>query len=142
MIGPFTGYYRFLSNFYPCVVFHDNTFYCSAEHAYQAAKTLDIEEKLKIRRCVTASVAKKVARTINLRPDWEQVKFEIMKEIVTDKFQRNDFLKNMLLKTGDLPIAEVNNWGDTYWGVFGGVGSNHLGKILMEIRSQYQIGVM
>lgn len=32
------------------------------------------------------------------------------------------------------PIIEVNNWGDTYWGVCNGIGDNHLGKILMKIR--------
>ena len=31
-------------------------------------------------------------------------------------------------------IVEENTWGDTFWGVCKGVGENHLGKLLMEIR--------
>lgn len=32
------------------------------------------------------------------------------------------------------PIIEDNHWGDTFWGVCGGVGENHLGRLLEEIR--------
>jgi predicted NAD-dependent protein-ADP-ribosyltransferase YbiA (DUF1768 family) len=44
-ISSFTGEYRFLSNFYPCVVHLDEEVYPSVEHAYQAAKTVNPEER-------------------------------------------------------------------------------------------------
>jgi len=31
-------------------------------------------------------------------------------------------------------LIEGNTWGDTYWGVCRGRGSNNLGKLLMKIR--------
>lgn len=40
VIDSFSGNYRFLSNFWPCVVTLDDQQYTSTEHAYQAAKTL------------------------------------------------------------------------------------------------------
>lgn len=43
-------------------------------------------------------------------------------------------LKEMLLATGDEELVEGNYWHDTIWGVCDGVGENHLGKMLMEIR--------
>jgi hypothetical protein len=42
----------------------------------------------------------------------------------------------MLLLTGDEELIEGNFWGDVFWGVCNGVGKNHLGKILMEVRSE------
>jgi hypothetical protein len=40
-IDSFYGQYAFLSNFYPCEVEFEGDTYPSAEHAYQAAKTID-----------------------------------------------------------------------------------------------------
>lgn len=37
-------------------------------------------------------------------------------------------------------LIEGNYWHDTYWGVCEGVGENHLGKLLMEIRNELYIG--
>jgi predicted NAD-dependent protein-ADP-ribosyltransferase YbiA (DUF1768 family) len=44
----------------------------------------------------------------------------------------------MLLETKDATLIEGNTWGDQYWGVCAGVGENHLGKLLMQIRSELQ----
>jgi len=43
-------------------------------------------------------------------------------------------LKLRLLATGDETLQEGNRWNDRYWGVCRGVGKNHLGNILMEVR--------
>ena len=40
VIDSFQGEYRFLSNFWPCVVEYEGTEYPSVENAYQAAKTI------------------------------------------------------------------------------------------------------
>ena len=44
-ISSFTGDYSFLSNFHPAEVSLDDINYPSVEHAYQAAKTLNKEER-------------------------------------------------------------------------------------------------
>jgi ribA/ribD-fused uncharacterized protein len=138
MIGPFRGSYRFLSNFQRCPIIYDDGFYLSAEHAYQAAKTLDREEKIHIALLKT-SEAKEYGKNLVIlgreRPDWVQVKVEIMRGIIRVKF-RNEELKKLLLKTGDERLVEINDWGDVFWGVCDGKGENWLGKILMEIRAE------
>ena len=43
-------------------------------------------------------------------------------------------LRTKLADTEDEELIEGNTWNDTYWGVCRGVGENHLGKLLMEVR--------
>lgn len=76
-----------------------------------------------------------------LRPDWEEVKIGIMEEIVRAKFTQNPHLAEKLLATGGQQIAEGNTWGDTCWGVDSrtGEGENHLGQILMQVRSELNL---
>ena len=47
-IEKFEGDYRFLSNFHPCEIIRDGDKYASVEHAYQAAKTIDFEERARL----------------------------------------------------------------------------------------------
>ena len=35
-----------------------------------------------------------------------------------------------------LNIVEGNTWGDVFWGVCNGIGENHLGNILMDVRDE------
>ncbi len=139
-ISEFRGEYRFLSNFYPCKVRYGLVRWKSAEHAYQAQKTLIDDEKNRIRLCKTSGDAKKAGYRITLRPDWDAEKLQIMEEIVRAKFIQNANLGNRLLATGDAKLTEGNWWGDTFWGAMWKegewVGKNHLGRILMGIREE------
>lgn len=135
-INGFFGHYRWLSNFWPCKVYYEGMWYPSTEHAFQAAKSLDMTERLDMSFIKTAVGVKKYGKTMKLRPDWEEVKLYEMTRIVTLKFTQNHNadLKEKLLNTGDAELIEANTWGDTYWGVCDGVGFNNLGKILMSVR--------
>ena len=62
-------------------------------------------------------------------------KLKIMENIIREKF-KIPFLRNLLLKTEDLELVELNNWNDIFWGVCNGQGQNWLGKILMLVRSE------
>ena len=141
MIKEFQGEYRFLSNFWPCRVWLDGDEYKSVEHAYQAAKTLDKEQRQFIREAASPGQAKRRGNTVRIRKDWESVKLVIMSDLVEQKFIYNSILKSQLLSTGDKLLQEGNRWGDTYWGVDlrTGQGSNHLGKILMRIRNKLSL---
>ena len=139
MIGPFRDQYRFLSNFQRCPIVHDGIFYPSAEHAYVAAKTLDLDERIEISLLPGPGKAKAYGKIMKVRPDWNEVKFDLMKEIIRKKFHNSE-LKEMLLATGNEELVEVNTWGDTVWGVCNGTGLNWLGKILMEVRSELRNG--
>ena len=69
----------------------------------------------------------------------EEVKDQIMYEIVLNKFSQNEELREKLIATGDEYLAEGNTWHDTYWGVCNGKGKNKLGKILMQVREELKL---
>lgn len=127
--------YRFLSNFEEGIVIYDGDKYPSSENAYQAAKTSNFDMKKRLQEC-TPSKSKKLSKDIEVRNDWEEVKLQVMENVVRDKFTRNLRLKLLLLKTGDKYLEETNYWNDRFWGVCDGVGHNNLGKILMKIRKE------
>jgi ribA/ribD-fused uncharacterized protein len=146
-INRFQGEYRFLSNFWMCPVFYEGKLYPSSEHAYQAAKTLREGQREYIRSAKTAGSAKRRGREITLRPDWDEVKVDVMRAILEEKFGLDHLsvgyqtgkahkqeLAEKLLATGDAVLIEGNTWGDTFWGVCKGSGQNWLGFLLMEIR--------
>ncbi len=135
VIKEFTGKYDFLSNFYKSQVEYEGIVYPTSEHAYQAAKSLNLEVKKDVAAIPSPSGAKKYGKTIQLRKDWEFVKLKIMYEIVSSKFKNSELAKK-LLDTGDAILEEGNNWYDTYWGIYipTGKGENNLGKILMTVR--------
>lgn len=137
MINRFEGAHRFLSNFWFVPVVMDNLVFPSVEHAYQAAKTLDRNDKVRIAHLGTAREAKAYGRKIKLRSDWENMKLEIMERLVRQKFQNTD-LKAKLLATNNEELVEGNYWEDTFWGVDlkTKIGQNHLGKILMKVRNE------
>lgn len=87
-INSFEGPYRFLSNFWMYTVVYEGIAFPSSEHAYQAAKTLDIEKRKQIADCRTAGDSKRAGRKLSIRPDWEEVKYKIMVDILTSKFKK------------------------------------------------------
>lgn len=141
MIDNFHGDYMFLSNFYACDIEYEGIKYPSTEHAYQAAKTLDENERRKIAASTTAGQAKKAGKMLKLREDWAQVKLKVMEDILRIKFS-NPELRKKLNATKPEELIEGNWWGDKYWGMVKSTpqsdweGSNHLGKILMKIRDE------
>lgn len=135
VVKGFFSAYRFLSNFEVADVVYEGVKYPSSENAYQAAKSLDPEVRKQFIN-ITPSESKKLGRKIEVREDWEEVKYKVMCDIVLDKFMRNPYLKEMLTETGDRYLEETNHWRDVVWGVCDGVGKNWLGKILMDVRTE------
>lgn len=142
MITKFRGEYAFLSNFYPSkVVLYGFTYY-TVEHAYQASKSSDEFERQFIRALVTPMEAKRAgnSRLHEFRSDWEDVKVDIMTDLVRQKFNISA-LGQLLIATDPIEIVEGNDWHDTFWGKCycgkcKGEGCNHLGEILMEVREE------
>lgn len=133
----FTGNYSFLSNFYECPVFWDGRLYRSSEAAYQSAKCLNIEDRDQFTKMNPAQ-AKRKGRRVLMRPDWYEIKNEVMYDICSKKFEQNSDLMFKLISTGDASLVEENTWGDRYWGVCNNSGKNELGKILMKIREEHK----
>lgn len=134
MINAFKDEYRFLSNFYPCRLKLGELEFTSTEQAYQFAKCVHDKDKEKM-LTLGPGACKSLAKKIEVRPDFHDIKLRLMEYIVREKFKQNPELGSLLVNTGHREIVEGNTWGDVYWGVYKGKGENHLGKILMSIRA-------
>ncbi len=145
MISDFSRENFFLSNFYNACLDYEEVVFCSTEAAFQAAKTLDIEERKKIAR-MNPSESKKAGRKVALRSDWALVKDKVMYDVCLAKFTINEPLKERLLATGDEELVEGNEWHDNYWGnctcdnCKDIPGRNQLGKTLMKVRADIREG--
>lgn len=135
MIEEFQGPYRFLSNF--C----GTPFRLSVEHVFQALKTTDWRDQVSILCASTPGAAKGLGREVALRPDWNNIRVDVMRELLRYKFADPDFA-HRLLATGDALLIEGNRWNDRFWGVCpvgSGEGENQLGFLLMEIRDELRV---
>lgn len=139
----FRGPHRWLSNFYPVIIVADwcgePRTYGSVEHAYQAAKTLDPSWERYVREAPTPGAAKYRGQQVSCRPQWDEIKIDVMLGMVRIKFAC-PFLSGQLLATGDAHLEEGNTHGDRFWGTVMGLGENHLGKILMQVRTELREG--
>lgn len=139
---------EFLSNFHICKVEYNGIVYNHTEGAFQAQKTLNEKDRQFI-ATLTPGRAKRACNRngldgfkITLRSDWENVKDNVMYEVVKAKFTQNPDLKEKLLATGDATLIEGTTWHDNYWGnctcdkCKNITGRNQLGKILMRVREE------
>jgi len=137
VIDNFDGEYFFLSNFYRM----PNGF--TNEHLYQSEKTLNTKQRYEILFADTPKRAKRLGRKCIMRPDWDDIKKDVMLELVRLKFEFPQ-LQTQLLATGETPIVEGNYWHDQVWGNCtcekhkNVEGQNILGKILMVVREEVQ----
>lgn len=110
----------------------------TSEHYFQAQKFDDEKYRQKIRKAKTPEIAAQLGRDRKrkLRWDWETTKVRVMRAAVLAKFAQNEYLRTLLLSTGDAKIVEHTE-DDDYWGDGGdGKGENMLGRILVGVRSQ------
>jgi hypothetical protein len=135
VIRGFQGEYRWLSNFWPSPVRYWDFECPTVEHAYQAGKASTWEEALAVTLSVTPGEAKRAGRTVTLRGDWEEIKVPFMLDLLRQKFAHAP-LRQALVATRDALLVEENTWGDTFWGVSRGRGSNVLGELLMRVRDE------
>lgn len=144
MIRSFTGKYEMLSNFARIPVEYEGITYPTSEHAFQAAKVVgDDAARQNIASLPGPRDAKKAGKKVALRPDWEQAKYDVMVEILRDKFSlRNPQAREILLSTGDEQLVEGNTWHDNCWGDCScpkckdKPGRNLLGTALMQVRDE------
>lgn len=143
--GRKTGNYPEFSSFHNTIVAYDGLVFGNSEAAFQAMKTTDLD----IRKSFTnlsGSKAKRLGRQVKLRPDWEEVKFDIMVDILIAKFSQNKALADLLISTGDAWIVEnTTGWHDNVWGACNcnkcreeKISTNYLGLGLMITRAKLQ----
>ncbi len=130
--------YGCFSNFSPHTVVIDGVEWRTSEHYFQAMKFLDRKLQAKAMDIVSPM---KVAlfgrdRTLPLRPDWDEVKDDVMRKVVFQKVIQNKEMFDTLLATKDAELIEHTK-NDAYWADGGdGSGRNMLGIILMEVRDK------
>ncbi len=99
-------------------------------------ETHDLQEM--ILYAPSAHEAFKIAEinVIHRRPDWNEVKVSIMKDILRAKASQHEYVRRKLLETGDRELIE-DSWRDSFWGWGENKdGQNMLGKLWMEIREE------
>ena len=132
-----TGPHGCFSNFSRHGFELDGAYWPTSEHYFQAQKFAGTDHAEAVRRAPTPKEAAAIGRdrARPLRPDWEQVKDDVMRRAVRRKFETHPELRQVLLATGAEPIVE-NAPKDWYWGCGkDGTGRNMLGRILMEVRA-------
>lgn len=129
--------YGCFSNFSPHGFELDGKRWPTSEHYFQAQKFAGTPHVEEIRQVASPMVAARMgrARKRPLRPDWDEVKDEVMLRAVLRKFESNPDLASILLSTGDETLVEKTT-NDYYWGCgTDGTGQNKLGQILMQVRA-------
>jgi len=130
--------YGEFSNFYPISIHIDSKEYKSSEHYYQSKKYENTKWEDHVRSQEKPYEAAREGRRkdLPLREDWEDVKVLVMRRILIAKFKRIEYMRNLLLSTGNAEIVEYSD-KDYFWGRGkDGAGYNMLGKLLMEMREE------
>lgn len=140
-IDMFVGTYSSLSNFYQSSFELDGQEWETVEHYYQAQKTHDPDLREGIRRASKPGQAKRIGQTVPLRPDWEEIKIDVMAKALEAKFRANPRIRDDLISTFPYILLEGNNWGDCFWGIDikTRIGHNVLGLLLMELRARFRV---
>ena len=130
--------YGEFSNFSPHPIKLKGRIWPTSEHYFQAQKFAATEHEETVRNAKSPMVAARMGRSRErpLRPDWETVKDDIMREALRAKFTQHPQLRSLLLSTGDAQLVE-HTANDDYWADGGdGTGKNRLGQLLMELRAE------
>lgn len=128
--------YGYMSNFAPYSFSDGHKIWPTSEHYFQAQKFLvpEIQEKIRLLESPMDAALEGRNRQNPFRKDWEDVKDDIMRYAVREKFRQNPEILEKLIATSDAKLIEHTK-NDHYWADGGdGSGKNMLGKILMETR--------
>lgn len=134
-----------LGNLYPTPLVVNGVEFVSSEQLFQMMKFTDPDillEQFKCRGLTPKMKAKKYENRGNRRPDWGKIIVDCMKFCLQTKYDQSEDFRNQLEETKGYIIVEdqttrrrktPDSWGvkpngDKY------VGSNLLGKLLMELR--------
>ena len=152
VFGGSTSRYHELSNFFQRDFTYEHRKYNTVEQAYQHKKARlagDQNQQREIMFNGNPAIQKTLGQKVSGldQVQWDAEKYNFMKEILVSKFTQHDDLKDVLLNTGDLVLAEANR-NDNDFGI--GMPLNHphvldqrkwarnsnkLGSILMDIRT-------
>jgi hypothetical protein len=128
-----------LSNFSAFRVEWKGCTFDTSEAAYHWEKFPDEQEVRDIiLDAPSAHEAFKIAESQKMfrRPDWDEVKVGVMRDILRAKAEQHEYVRRKLLATGDRELVE-DSWRDDVWGWGPNRdGQNLLGKLWMEVRTE------
>ena len=110
----------------------------TSEAAYHWEKFEDPTIRARILHAPSAHAAFKTAEAYKhlRRPDWDDVKVRLMRDILRAKASQHEYVRRKLLATGNRELIE-DSWRDDFWGWGPNRdGQNMLGKLWMEIRAE------
>ncbi len=126
----------YMSNYKKARFFIYGRWWNWVEAPYQAQKTNVPAEIDLIWEAKTNNDSRLLGQKVTMRPDWDQVKEQVMYECCMAKFLQHTDLLLELLATGDEELIE-DSPTDYYWGCgANGTGKNMLGKVLMRVRAE------
>lgn len=134
--------YGAFSNLFRRPIVFEGREFPTAEHAYQAGKA----RKASVREWILSAPAPALVAMAahglyiwDIVPDWSQLKYERMRQVLRAKFTQHEDLRRLLLSTGDARLIEagrVDNAVNRTWGEVNGKGLNMLGMMLMSLRTE------
>jgi ribA/ribD-fused uncharacterized protein len=127
-----------LSNFSAFTLLWKGRLWPTSEHAYQAEKfsSEEVLQKLQSARSVDEAYEIAQKHASERRPDWEEVKMDIMKQLFIAKTAQHPKIKRLLLESGERELIKDSPL-DNFWGWGPGKnGKNMMGKLWMEVRDE------
>lgn len=131
--------YGCFSNFSRHVIELDGIKWPTTEHYFQAQKYVGTDRYMEIAEAATPRIAADLGRdrSLPLRPDWEEIKDEMMLTALRAKAHQHPEIRNLLLSTGSHTTIIEDSPIDYYWGCGAdGSGKNMLGKLWMKLREE------
>lgn len=131
-----------LSNFAAFNLNYGGMVFQTSEHAYHYLRfagdsTTRILIRDRIRNAPSAHEAFRLAQEYKgwQIPEWNDVKVEVMLDIIRKKAKQHEYVRRKLLETGSREIIE-DSWRDSFWGWGPNKdGQNMLGKLWMRVRA-------
>lgn len=139
-IGFYNREFYCLDNFSAFKIEYEGRRYSCVEEAYQAQGFLQTAPEIAdlIIHSASAHEAKQIAHDHmeRRRSDWDEVKTEIMEDLLRAKLAQHPYVRKKLLETGNYEIVE-DSPNDYFWGC--GIdrsGQNWTGKLWMKLREE------
>ena len=136
--------YGAFSNLYRREISFDGAVFPTSEHAYQAGKARKPEVRAWLMNAPTPALLAMAAHGLyywDIAPGWSKIKLDRMRQVLRAKFTQHEDLLDLLLATDDARLVEsatVDNTVNRLWGEVDGRGKNMLGKMLMELRTEFR----
>lgn len=108
-ITDFHNEFYWLDNMYLVSVdWSRNVVFNSTEQGFVYFKTTNLATRKEILTIGDPYEVKALGRAMKMRPDWDNIKYGVMYELVRQKFHQHPKLRKKLLATGDRVLIEGN----------------------------------